>query len=704
MRVSILRMADHAPMLVVMHHDDEQTFRVRTGRPPARDRQSALPFTRRVLRIAARQAGGLQHWRGSGSSRRTGEGTGAAGLPRTSGRFNARGRGRQAAAALPRTNSWSAPEKGMRFRSRRVVVKARVVPVRGAPSRGGEAHLRYLERDGVTRDGAEARVYSAIEDQADGKAFLARGREDRHQFRFIVSPEDAADMGDLRDFTRRLIGQMEQDLETRLDWVAVDHHNTGHAHTHVVLRGVTEDGKTLNIAGDYIAHGIRARACELVTLELGPESEWEVQQKLRLEVDQERLTRLDRALLQEANAQHLVDLAALESYVGRTNRTALYDRLKKLERLGLATPGESGQWTLAPELERSLQRLGERSEIARSIERVLVSQGIERRDLAIHRNEVEAPVVGRLLGQGLGQDELADKVGLVVDGADGRIHYMEVSTAPSDLHRGSIVEIGPAAGRPADRNIAGIAQAHGGIYRPIEHLLTAMETVRLPDENYGGYVQAHVRRLEALRRAGIVERIDADQWRIPADFEQRAAAYDLRHHPRIAVRVLSAFDLDRQVASDGATWLDRQLVGRQRIEPVPRGFGREVGDALARRQQTLVDRGYARRADDGSVHYCPGLLTTLERTELQRTGAQLAQRHGVPFHAAEDGEWVHGRFRETVQLASGKYALLENGHELTLVPWRPVIERELGRELSARVHGMSISWELGRSRTRGLGR
>jgi type IV secretory pathway VirD2 relaxase len=120
-------------------------------------------------------------------------------------------------------------------------------------------------------------------------------------------------MGDLRDFTRRLMAQMEQDLETQLDWVAVDHHNTGHPHTHVMLRGITDDGKILNIAGDYIAHGIRARASELVTLELGPQSEWEVQQKLRLEVGEERLTRLDHVLMQEANEEGLIDLGPAAS-------------------------------------------------------------------------------------------------------------------------------------------------------------------------------------------------------------------------------------------------------------------------------------------------------------------------------------------------------------------------------------------------------
>jgi type IV secretory pathway VirD2 relaxase len=93
-----------------------------------------------------------------------------------------------------------------------VVVKARVVrlnpqrgsrgpKMRGTLSRAADAHLRYLERDGVTRDGEKGRAYSAFENEADGRAFTARGREDRHQFRLIVAPKDSVEMGDLRGFT-----------------------------------------------------------------------------------------------------------------------------------------------------------------------------------------------------------------------------------------------------------------------------------------------------------------------------------------------------------------------------------------------------------------------------------------------------------------------------------------------------------------------
>ncbi|MER9470890.1 hypothetical protein NKI82_34800, partial [Mesorhizobium sp. M0482] len=241
---------------------DSDRFQVRTGRTRHGGNSRTLPFVRQV-EIAVRKQGGNPNRFGASS----GGGKG-------SGRFNARGRGGKVAAGLPKdAGGWRQDESGVRFRSRRVVVKARVVKLpgrgKGTTGRGQKfvtthkavnAHLRYLQRDGVTRDGEKGKVYSADDDEADGKAFVERGRGDRHQFRFIVAPEDAAEMEDLRSFTRDLMRQMETDLNTRLGWIAVDHHNTGHPHTHILVRGVTDDSKILNIAGDYIAHGIRHRA------------------------------------------------------------------------------------------------------------------------------------------------------------------------------------------------------------------------------------------------------------------------------------------------------------------------------------------------------------------------------------------------------------------------------------------------------------
>ena len=122
----------------------------------------------------------------------------------------------------------SAEQRGPGERMRRVIVKARIVKLKRG-SKGADAHLRYLQRDGTDREGERGRLYGSETDAVDGREFLERGREDRHQFRFIVAPEDGDRLSDLRGFTRDVLRKMEEDLGTRLDWVAVDHFNTGHA-------------------------------------------------------------------------------------------------------------------------------------------------------------------------------------------------------------------------------------------------------------------------------------------------------------------------------------------------------------------------------------------------------------------------------------------------------------------------------------------
>ena len=133
-------------------------------------------------------------------------------------------------------------------------------------------------------------------DTADERAFAERCEEDRHHFRFIVSPEDAADLESLRTFTRELMKDVERDLGTRLDWLAVDHWNTDNPHIHVLIRGRADDGRDLVISRDYISRGFRDRAAERVTLELGPRSEQEIRTSLEKEVEADRWTSLDRAL------------------------------------------------------------------------------------------------------------------------------------------------------------------------------------------------------------------------------------------------------------------------------------------------------------------------------------------------------------------------------------------------------------------------
>ncbi|NPU15635.1 relaxase/mobilization nuclease domain-containing protein [Bradyrhizobium sp. 83002] len=231
--------------------------------------------------------------------------------------------------------------------ARRVTVKARIVRHKGRAFRSAplSAHLAYLKLDGVTRDGEPARMFNARGDQAGEAAFEKEGRGDRHHFRFIVSPEGAADMVDLKAFTRDLMRHMEADLSTRLEWIAVDHWNTDNPHVHVLVRGVDDTGADLVISRDYIGRGLRSRAEELVALELGPKPEHEIGSALGKEITADRWTRLDHEIRMAADEVGAVDLR--QDVPGLPDRQAvglMRGRLRYLERLGLATAAGPNEW------------------------------------------------------------------------------------------------------------------------------------------------------------------------------------------------------------------------------------------------------------------------------------------------------------------------------------------------------------------------
>jgi len=124
--------------------------------------------------------------------------------------------------------------------------KARTVRLK-AGSRAATAHLNYLQRDGTTRDGGHGQLYGADDDRTDGASLRrARPRGSPLVPLYCRARRWRSALG-LRGFTSDFMRQMEEDLGTRLDWVAVDHFNTGHAHSHVAIRGKDDSDKDLII-------------------------------------------------------------------------------------------------------------------------------------------------------------------------------------------------------------------------------------------------------------------------------------------------------------------------------------------------------------------------------------------------------------------------------------------------------------------------
>jgi hypothetical protein len=171
-------------------------------------------------------------------------------------------------------------------------------------------------------------------------------------------------------------------------------------------------------------------------------------------------------------------------------------------------------------------------------------------------------------------------------------------------------------------------------------------------------------------------------------------------HARVSLAIRSDFTLDQQVTARGATWLDRQLIARAPVA-TGGGFGAEIREAMAARGEQLIAEGLARRQGQRLL-FARDLLTTLRDRELAEAVEAIGQVTGLAHRPAASGDDVSGVYRERVTLGSGRFAMIDDGLGFQLVPWRPALERSLGRQVTGVMGPGGVDWSLGRGRGLGL--
>ena len=157
--------------------------------------------------------------------------------------------------------------------------------------------------------------------------------------------------------------------------------------------------------------------------------------------------------------------------------------------------------------------------------------------------------------------------------------------------------------------------------------------------------------------------------------------------------------IEAQVTAPGATWIDRQLSRANRRQRRRIRSRSSRGDGA--RVDHLVEEGLARRQGQ-RVIFARDLLDTLRQRELGEASANSRPKPASPSPSAE-GEHVAGVYRQRVTLASGRFAMIDDGLGFQLVPWRPALERQLGREVSGvMAPGGRVEWNFGRRRGIGI--
>ncbi len=571
----------------------------------------------------------------------------------------------------------------------RVVVKARYVKHKaGSMKAGGGAaslrdHLKYISRDAAGKDGEKAVLFNEQDEGLDRKGFLELCQDDRHHWRFIVSPESGHQIEDFHGYVRSVMKLVEKDLQTSLTWTAAVHYDTDDVHAHVIVRGVNDRGEDLVIGQDYVKEGFRRRAQEVATELLGERSLDEIRKSQEKEVEALRVTSLDRFMEKQAGEDRVLDVR------GKTNfgKSIFYEgllkgRLRFLAASGLAVEQPPGVYMLKEDYQDDLRAIAQKNEAVKRLYPKIQDQA--RLDaLSVYAlKDGQGPTVsGRIVDKGI-MDELYDRKYVVVEDMDAKLHFVAVGDARSydKAEKGSLVTVKPggqSTGK-ADENIKMIADMNGGLYDAAVHRAHVEKEMKfIPEEDRDQYVDYHLKRLETLEKNEIVKVMDGGRYEIPVDViakgEELTKKINEREKKRFYphLNVLSTTPVEQLVHAEKKTWLDRELYKLAKKGPsIPYDAG--VSQALAERREWLIKNDLAIIQSNGVFALRGKVLQQLDTMEVYAAGRKLAQKFGLEFSDKRvklDQPVQYGGF---VNLETGTWAVVSAGKELQLTR----IERE----------------------------
>ena len=680
--VQALEFIARATMMITTMTTRENEFEPRLGKPPA----DQAPKVKGV-RAGARQV----------SPRRRSSGTASASKPRQ-----------------PSIRAHFAPGSKTRARpvsatSRRVVVKVRYAANAGGKVAALKAHVAYLSREAAVRAQAASvtaaeptpahdptqaidylsregevgaptyEFYDRASSTVDAKSVTQGWAGDPRHFRMIVSAEDGEALGDLKPFIREVMAGLEIKLGTKLEWLAVNHHDTDNPHTHVLIRGRRPDGQELFIPSRLISSGIREHAQEVVTRVLGPRLAPEIEQSRFNDISLKEPTPLDRELLLAAKAGPF--------YPARADLAARLERLESWDLAGRATDG----WRLAPGLVQSLRAMADHDDIARAIAPKV--QG--RVPQLLLGADLTAPVMGELLHYGP-TDDFGDRFVAVIETGAGDLRYAKFERPQdlavlADIQPGSMVTFAPNEPtlRPSDIAVARVADQTGGIYSVAAHASLEPYADR-------GVMEANIRRLENMRRLGLVEGLGNGEFHV-GDHVTAALAFEeklVRRAP-FSAQVASYWSLGEQIEAIGPTHLDHVLAGEAHGPTGESKVAREFEQALQQRRLFLIEQGWMEAHDPRPSRQ---MLQRMAQFELTTQATALREELGIPV-LTYDAHRVSGIYARRIDMAQGRMALIVGERQANLVPWRPPLERFAGREVVGVLRQQSMSWSL----QRGLG-
>ncbi len=389
-----------------------------------------------------------QHAREDRERSRHGRPSAARAVQRVKGMARSLGGKGMSSPEKPSTRHPSAPkprQAALREFTRRAFVRARFTPSKKLGQ--WAAHARYLEREGAQSEGLNGVGFNQSDDAISMSREADRWQRegDNRMYKLVLSPEDGLQL-DLAQYTRGFMADLERQVGKPLEWVAIDHHNTDNPHVHVMLRG-----KGIDLAPELVRSGMRTLAENQATAQLGYKNEAEKRRELDKDITARRFTQLDRLIKSKSQQAPDGSLIVSETGLSRVQRLSGHfqsgeelrnkriARLQKLEELGVAQKVGSMTWRLDDNWESALKQL----EILRTRSTML----LQHRELMtdprclpqVTKLQPGESLVGRSLGGGL--DETTDRHYLLVEGMDGRAHFVDRPETADSVQPGKLLRI-----------------------------------------------------------------------------------------------------------------------------------------------------------------------------------------------------------------------------------------------------------------------
>lgn len=565
----------------------------------------------------------------------------------------------------------------------RVIVKIRYVKHKaGKAGAGGSApalrdHLRYISRSGAGHDGIKASLFDGEQQDLKRNEFHELCAQDRHHFRFIISPENGHQIEDFQGYVRNVMKLASRDLGTKLTWVAAVHYDTDDVHAHVIVRGKTDRGEDLVIGQDYIKEGFRYRAQEVATKLLGDRSLDDLQKSMGREVEALRVTSLDRFIEGHFNSERLIDVQQANNFGKSVHYEGLIKgRLRFLATAGLAEEQAPGLYYISEEFTDTLRDIATKNDVVKRLYNK-VSVGLDNISIYSMAGGQGPTLEGRVVAKGF-YDEISDRHYIVMREMTGGLHYVSVGSYKyfDDIQEGSLLRIsaGASGSGKADYNIATQAKLHHGIYDPELHK-TYIEQQR-PDittEDRSGYIEAHSIRLRTLEHNQAVEPLGDGRYKIPEDLVAMGKEIDRliaekerkRFYPRVSILSRSAPEQDTQ--AHRRTWLDTELQKLTTGKAASLYHDEAIRDALEERKRWLVGEDLALVQSNGEFALRDRALQKLDKMELYEVGQKLSQKLNLQFSdelVKPDTAMIYEGF---VSLGTGTWAAASRGRSLQFV-------------------------------------